>query len=83
MMKRRLNIKLNTLTINNYCDVSTGHWKLHYFSNASVYLTEEYMGFLDVEDWDALEVTDNEDGTVTLKGYNNETKIKEELSSKI
>ena len=58
----------NTLIINSYCDVATGHWKLHYFSNTSIYLTEEYMTFLDVEEWDSLDVIDNEDGTLTLKG---------------
>ena len=72
----------NTLTIDNYCDISTGHWKLRYFSNVSIYLTEEYMSFLDVEEWYALDVVDNGDGTITLKkGYANETKSKEEEPS--
>jgi hypothetical protein len=43
------------------------------------------MGFLNVEEWDALNIVDNVDGTLTLKkGYTNEqTKSKEELSSKV
>ena len=57
----------NTVTIDNYCDISTGHWKLRYFSSVSIYLTEEYMSFLDIEEWDALDVVDNGDGTLTLK----------------
>lgn len=43
------------------------------------------MSFLGVEEWDALDVVDNGDGTITLKkGYANETQSKkEEPSSKI
>ena len=59
---------MNTVIINNYCDISTGHWKLYYFSNISLYLTAEYMSFLGVEEWDKINVTDNEDGTITVTG---------------
>ena len=43
------------------------------------------MSFLDTEEWSALDVVDNGDGTITLKkGHANETKSKEEkLSSKV
>jgi len=57
---------MNTVIVNNYCDISTGHWKLYYFSNVALYLTEEYMSFLGVEEFEKLDVKDNEDGTLTL-----------------
>ena len=47
----------NECDLCNECDVDVG----------SIYLTEEYMDFLDIEEWDALDVVDNGDGTLTLK----------------